>query len=687
MLDQDTARALLAIADETGARLALLGDRQQLPAVGRGGVLELARAVGRPAARVELDVVHRFTRETRGEDGTPTRVPDPVYALITLQMRDGDDPAGVFDYLHTRGLVRLHDCEAEPAAGDRRRAWWPRGRRGARRRRGRHPRAGRRPEQRDPRPAGHRRTGRRPAHGRQPGWSAGRCRRPGRHPPQRPTPRRGQPRGLDRHRRTPRRITHCGRRAWPAGAARRLRARARRARPTPPPRTAPKAPPPPPRTSLLGEHTTAASGYVGMTRGREANTVHLSPTDLDDARDQWVDAFSRDRADLGPAHAAERAAAAGRRLHRRPSARPGARRAARGMARTSRPRARAATRHRTTRTDRRGDRPARAARPGTRRPRGPRPAHARATAEQARAEADTQHRRHRPHAQQIRDQLLQRWDQQREQARRRRRGLCSPDPAGSATDSWPSIAPPKLSAHWSTAWQPYLPDMPTSTERDRPLRQLATQPHRIAEAFDTTPATRPNTPTPNTATCSARPTHAEQQWQQDRRAKHSTSTATTTPGSRLRRTRQRQRPRPTARPRRPAHQRRKDPASTASTAASTGSATNPPSPPSHPAGSSANTNAGKPTTPPNSSTPAPHRTPQRPRRRRRRPRPPAAATRTSTTPTQHDIGTARAELRTLTRISAQLVRGKGSADFVAQGAVSPPGHGGVVGECGCAECG
>src|SRR6185437_7177595 len=43
MLDQDTARALLSIADETGARVALLGDRHQLPAVGRGGVLELAR--------------------------------------------------------------------------------------------------------------------------------------------------------------------------------------------------------------------------------------------------------------------------------------------------------------------------------------------------------------------------------------------------------------------------------------------------------------------------------------------------------------------------------------------------------------------------------------------------------------------------------------------------------------------
>lgn len=33
MLDQDTARALLAIADETGARVAFVGDRHQLPAV------------------------------------------------------------------------------------------------------------------------------------------------------------------------------------------------------------------------------------------------------------------------------------------------------------------------------------------------------------------------------------------------------------------------------------------------------------------------------------------------------------------------------------------------------------------------------------------------------------------------------------------------------------------------------
>lgn len=52
MLDQDTARALLTIADETGARLALVGDRRQLPAVGRSGVFDLAHRWVDPASRV-----------------------------------------------------------------------------------------------------------------------------------------------------------------------------------------------------------------------------------------------------------------------------------------------------------------------------------------------------------------------------------------------------------------------------------------------------------------------------------------------------------------------------------------------------------------------------------------------------------------------------------------------------------
>jgi len=42
MLDQDTGRALLRLADEVGATVMLVGDRHQLPAVGRGGVLDLA---------------------------------------------------------------------------------------------------------------------------------------------------------------------------------------------------------------------------------------------------------------------------------------------------------------------------------------------------------------------------------------------------------------------------------------------------------------------------------------------------------------------------------------------------------------------------------------------------------------------------------------------------------------------
>ncbi|MFV0373074.1 AAA family ATPase, partial [Microbacterium sp.] len=42
MLDQDTAIALLTVTAETGATVALVGDRAQLAAVGRGGVLDMA---------------------------------------------------------------------------------------------------------------------------------------------------------------------------------------------------------------------------------------------------------------------------------------------------------------------------------------------------------------------------------------------------------------------------------------------------------------------------------------------------------------------------------------------------------------------------------------------------------------------------------------------------------------------
>jgi integrase len=60
---------------------------------------------------------------------------------------------------------------------------------------------------------------------------------------------------------------------------------------------------------VIGEHTGAASAYVGMTRGRERNTAHLGAADAEQAREQWLAAFARDRADLGPTHAADLAAA------------------------------------------------------------------------------------------------------------------------------------------------------------------------------------------------------------------------------------------------------------------------------------------------------------------------------------------------------------------------------------------
>lgn len=97
MLDQDTALALLTVADEHGATLALVGDRAQLPAVGRGGVLDMAAQL---APRVyDMTTVHRFA--------------DPEYAALTVQMRRGEHPALLFDRLHALGLVVLHESTEE----------------------------------------------------------------------------------------------------------------------------------------------------------------------------------------------------------------------------------------------------------------------------------------------------------------------------------------------------------------------------------------------------------------------------------------------------------------------------------------------------------------------------------------------------------------------------------------------
>ncbi|MCW2706146.1 MAG: TrwC9 [Blastococcus sp.] len=95
---------LLTVADECQVHVALLGDRHQLTAVGRGGVLDLAARQVDPTAHLTLDAVHRFTRT----DATGRTVPDSGYADLTLAMRRGEDPGAVFDALAARGQIHLH---------------------------------------------------------------------------------------------------------------------------------------------------------------------------------------------------------------------------------------------------------------------------------------------------------------------------------------------------------------------------------------------------------------------------------------------------------------------------------------------------------------------------------------------------------------------------------------------------
>lgn len=288
MLDQDTARALLTIADETGARVAFLGDRHQLPAVGRGGVLDLAAERADPAAVVTLDRIHRFA--------------DPAYAGLSRAMRTGIDPERVFDELVLRRQIVVHASEAErtdalafigTATGaaivaDTR-------------------------EQvtdlnaaiRDSRVAS-RRVDDNAVVITHAGQRIGRGDR---------VATRQNDRQLDVANRqiwTVRRTDRLGRVVLTDGKTHRLIG----------PEYARKHLELAYATTVygtqgetvssthvaVGEHTGAASAYVAMTRGRDSNVAHLVADDLDVARRQWVDVFSRDRADLGPAHAARLAA-------------------------------------------------------------------------------------------------------------------------------------------------------------------------------------------------------------------------------------------------------------------------------------------------------------------------------------------------------------------------------------------
>ncbi|MCD4523716.1 MobF family relaxase [Nocardioides sp. cx-173] len=286
MLDQDTARALFAIADRAHAVVALLGDRHQLPAVGRGGVLDLAARWVRPEAHHELESVHRFS--------------DPAYADLSLLMRTGERAGEVFDALLERGEVVVHASEVERTAalaaigadGDQLVITDTRDQVGALN-----------AAIRD----------RRHSVGEQSGEL---------------TTCRGERIGLgDRvaTRRNDRDLAVANRDTWTVagiGVDGSLLVTGRAGRRTLPAayvhdhvelaftttaygaqgETVDSA------HLALGDATGAASAYVGMTRGRHRNVAHLVAETVDDARSQWVDVFNRDRADLGPTHAADRAA-------------------------------------------------------------------------------------------------------------------------------------------------------------------------------------------------------------------------------------------------------------------------------------------------------------------------------------------------------------------------------------------
>ncbi len=291
MLDQDTARALLTIADQAHARVAFVGDRHQLPAVGRGGVLDHAARWARPEACLALETVHRFT--------------DPEYSDLTLLMRTGERSGDVFDALLEREQITVHPTEVERLAALAKLTGT-----GAlviadTREQVSSLNAASRDHRLSVGPAGPAPT------------TSGVV-----------TTSAGEQVSVgDRiaTRRNDRDLEVAIRDIWAVtgtSADGRLTVRGRGGDRTLPAayvrahvelayattvhgaqgETVDQA------HLLIGETTGAAAAYVGMTRGRHSNIAHLVAEDLDDARAQWIATFSRDRADLGPSHAAQVAA-------------------------------------------------------------------------------------------------------------------------------------------------------------------------------------------------------------------------------------------------------------------------------------------------------------------------------------------------------------------------------------------
>lgn len=284
MIDQDTALALLTIADEAGALVAFVGDRHQLPAVGRGGVLDHAIAWAHPSAVVSMQEVRRFA--------------DPEYAKLSIAMRDGRRADAVFDRLVARGEVVVHSSEAERTDAFARAA------------------------------AGGGALVVADTRDQVAGLNAA-IRSEHGHDLGAVVTQRGDRIGLgDRvaTRRNDPALGVANRQTWTVvgigddGSLMLHAPGQRRDRALPAEyvrehvelayattiygaqgETVDHA------HVAIGETTGAAAAYVAMTRGRQTNVAHLVAESVEDARKQWIDVFSRDRADLGPADARRQA--------------------------------------------------------------------------------------------------------------------------------------------------------------------------------------------------------------------------------------------------------------------------------------------------------------------------------------------------------------------------------------------
>lgn len=98
MVDVDTMNCLLELASESQARIVMIGDRAQMPAVGRGGVLDAAYDFA--SARVQLDKVHRFRDPHYAQTSLALRERQPE--AISALMQDGHvSIASTFDHIIT----------------------------------------------------------------------------------------------------------------------------------------------------------------------------------------------------------------------------------------------------------------------------------------------------------------------------------------------------------------------------------------------------------------------------------------------------------------------------------------------------------------------------------------------------------------------------------------------------------